>query len=836
MSQESEGLSFDLEWIIYSGQDDPDMLVEALVNEHYIPVYRLSLAMLEEDPRAAHQAAMQSIVSALLNIPRNRGSIQVDVWLYDLAQKVINRFEQGSASPIAPIGETFEAARFAPQESETSAKLLEIFETYGRKERYALIYYYLLGWVPRKIAAVLRVSEHAVLTQLELSRAEFRELPGIASAVTPAPLGLSAEQILIREQTQIDRRVSGIFQAQFPAPELSEADWERVKEQIISFAAESSTRKTGLTRFGLAAVILVAVLIIICLVSGAALVQSGLISPEMAIFSQAGQTTALQPTVSPEPLFPPEGEQQDYLYIVQPGDSLETISQELNLPQEKLSEWNDIDAYTLLIPGQALRIVPFATTTSPPTPVPNAPSAERLGQNADSASISHRLEISASLWRNLWIDSQVVDYGPVSYLGPPRIYHAQAWVAQPAQSLELYGLLGENPSSVYLVSGGVRYVHSPEWSIPRIVPWEQENDPLLLNERLRQMVFPHTAPWVRQEGHLDSVGREQIAGRETLIVDWFSVIGERRARLWLDNITGIALRIQEYGGPGYETLIAESMATEVIYNLEIPAETLFDPHAIQNQNYATLEEDGETSDQLALSLVARTHLPLDPAPVGFDPADSWLHFQFNEVAGNRPASDGAPAGPVELLADGYYLGPVKIYPPWGLRCTRSPDGQRLAYNLTSDGVFPPDSTLRWLNLEEPGTIYEPLPGFEAEAFAFSPDGRQLAVFGHQPEESFSGVKIIEIGTGESWPLISLHHAGSLAWSPDGAYLALVGQKIGIPGSYLMIIRVALEEVIFERPVQLSGSTQTFSWSALTWGVEFPLPMGNMGTCAQPPDG
>ena len=50
----------------------------------------------------------------------------------------------------------------------------------------------------------------------------------------------------------------------------------------------------------------------------------------------------------------------------------------------------------------------------------------------------------------------------------------------------------------------------------------------------------------------------------------------------------------------------------------------------------------------------------------------------------------------------------------------------------------------------------------------------------------------------------------------------------------MIIQARLGEVIFERPVELSGSRQEFSWSSMAWGLEFPHPMGDMGDCARPP--
>ena len=280
---------------------------------------------------------------------------------------------------------------------------------------------------------------------------------------------------------------------------------------------------------------------------------------------------------------------------------------------------------------------------------------------------------------------------------------------------------------------------SPDSELPTLSVWDETTEPILGNDRLRQMVYPQTGIWGTQQGRFESVDQDEIAGRDTIVIDWFNSSGHRQARLWLDVVTGLALRVQEYGGPDFQTLIVDTVATSILYNLEIPQNTLFDPHTLASQGYATLSEEEASgaeagSATLVVPLSRRPTLPPDPLPPGFSAGGSWLHFQFDPPVGMNYALGSVAGFPATLFTDGYTLGQVNFPPPWGLQCSRSPDGLRLAFNTSSDGVQPADTTLRWLNLKDTREIYEPLPGFQAEYFAFSPDSRSLAVSGYDPQD------------------------------------------------------------------------------------------------------
>src|SRR3989304_3740677 len=76
---------------------------------------------------------------------------------------------------------------------------------------------------------------------------------------------------------------------------------------------------------------------------------------------------------------------------------------------------------------------------------------------SSSNAIQRRMQESASLWKSIFLDAQLADYGPEGFIGAARIYRAQAWIAQPDQSIQLFGLLDGEPSSVYMLSNGRDY-------------------------------------------------------------------------------------------------------------------------------------------------------------------------------------------------------------------------------------------------------------------------------------------------------------------------------------------------------------------------------------------
>jgi hypothetical protein len=169
-----------------------------------------------------------------------------------------------------------------------------------------------------------------------------------------------------------------------------------------------------------------------------------------------------------------------------------------------------------------------------------------------------------------------------------------------------------------------------------------------------------------------------------------------------------------------------------------------------------------------------------------------------------------------------------------LRCERSPDGQRLAFNTGTDEIAPADDGLHWLNLKEPQSIYQPLPGLHATGFAFAPDSHRLAVFGYGEEPWKRGVYILDIGNGEYQFLMNLAYATSLVWSPDGQYLALIGSSTEEDYPTILVIHVDTAQIAYQGEVESLEGEKYVIGPMAGWEVEFPVEMGSMDQCAAPP--
>ncbi len=88
---------------------------------------------------------------------------------------------------------------------------------------------------------------------------------------------------------------------------------------------------------------------------------------------------------------------------------------------------------------------------------------------------------------------QAAKFGPPSYRGAPRLYRLQAWVSQPAQSIQLFGLLAADPASLYIYRGYRGDYLNPLLGLSYTKEAAATPDALLENEDLRQMVFPSTS-------------------------------------------------------------------------------------------------------------------------------------------------------------------------------------------------------------------------------------------------------------------------------------------------------------------------------------------------------
>lgn len=488
---------------------------------------------------------------------------------------------------------------------------------------------------------------------------------------------------------------------------------------------------------------------------------------------------------------------------------------------------------------QVSYVPPRATAVTP------GPPTEPLTRRSTPEEIQERLKESAQLWRTLWIDVQMTDYGPLSYIGPAKTYRARAWISQPAESLELLGALSGKPSNVYLVAGSESLTINPTQNLAKAEKWDGAAPNLLQNIHLRQLIYPAIALWA-QQGTLHAIGQSEIAGRVVVTVDWYNLLGKREVRLWIDALSGVVLRQQVYAGSDYKVLVWEAIVTQITYDQGGPPYDLSDYIKLETANSGQSEQLSPAQVLLptltpAIVATRRPTLPLETAPPALDPAHSALKFQFPKMADAAKRTSHTAETPVELFADDYYLGNTQFGLPWALRCTRSPNGERIAFNTGSDGTTQADERLHWFNLADSAALYQPLLGIRAYYFAFSPDSRQLAVLGLGVNDTPAIVYVVEIATGEYERIIELQQASFLAWSLDGNHLALVGIENEEDGQILLVVHLKTRQVTWRHPIQENGQVPT-SLAASEWGLQFPNlleapmneSMGGMDACATPP--
>ncbi len=351
---------------------------------------------------------------------------------------------------------------------------------------------------------------------------------------------------------------------------------------------------------------------------------------------------------------------------------LEQVQQAaLEVRRPRRPRWLIPAATGLLVLGSCLTLGMFAylagltpiiqlplAATPVSTPRPAVRQAWPLSLLSSSEAISQRLIESAELWSTVWMDVQAAKFGPPSYRGAPRLYRLQAWVSQPAQSIQLFGLLAREPSSLYIYRGYRGDYLNPLLGLSYTKEAAATPAALLENDDLRQMIFPSTSITAIQPGFFRAVRPEALLGRQALVVDWRNQYGQRRFRLWIDTRTGLLLRQQEFGGDDFDLLLSDHQATGLV--LDEPSPPVGLSTALQKlQQAPSTPEQGSAATPIillptptaAVRLENRSSLGQEPAPPGYDPRHARLEFEFpNNLEYSNASSDTASI-PVNLFAD-----------------------------------------------------------------------------------------------------------------------------------------------------------------------------------------
>lgn len=835
-------LAPDIDWMLQSGQASSEMLVEALVNEYYVPIYRLAMALLD-DPEAARQTSQDVFGAALLNVYRYRSGSGVQVWIYQIAIEVCRNAlrrlrRQRSFKASLPVSSDPMLFGSTTPSREADAALWLAVDALNEKAKLTALLHYLHGWGVSEIAQVLRNKDSAVQAHLRLVRQDCRE---------------AFHSTGLREE-ELDLLLSQTLQGRWPVPEMSVVDLDRIVVEVESHAGRQSSRRQRMTSVKEIALTLIAILFVAAFIWGAnmlvpepeptelpiptgAVTRSSLTESDVVIVI-TGETPTPQrsktwPTPDRSAMPTPTPTREGIMVTVKPGDTLESIAKEMDTTVEELRELNRLAEDTdlriglpLLIPGSLDAVGVLSATRVPP--VAQSGPAD---QPATSSELALHIQQNINSWNTLWIDAQVLIYGPEGYAGPPRVSRSQIWISR-EQLLVLIGSPMEGPEEVFLRNGTRFYRAKPGSNQPWFFALK-DNDPLSNPTREYMNLFFNTF-FGQQVGedrdHLRVVESEEIAGRAAWVVEKTYEADHLKALLWVDQSTGLILRRQQFQENAEKMLRDEVMVTAITYDVDFPQE-LFNPQLPWRGGYARdfTGEPASITTRLPSEVASgRQRLDYNLVPEDFDPSLAQLTFQYPLSFNHIDSLTNT-----ELFASDYYLGPVMFGNPWTLICDRSPDGQKIAYVSQPDKAQSQNAFLRWFNLSDPGEgVHRALGRTYVTHFAFSPDSHRLAVFGYNGQFAAGAIYILDIDTGEYNLLKHLIDANSFVWSPDGDYLALIATPTSIFQEEVMVIHTRTGEVVYREGIDIQSGRNYSDWPMLEWGIEFPVEMGGLETCAR----
>jgi DNA-directed RNA polymerase specialized sigma24 family protein len=480
---------------------------------------------------------------------------------------------------------------------------------------------------------------------------------------------------------------------------------------------------------------------------------------------------------------------------------------------------------------------------SNPTPVlpPVLPGALNLSSSPEE--VENRILNAHQFWHTFWADFDLVLYGPPGYVGPPHAIRAQVWLSQPDQSVLLTGPVDGNPD--YHFSGSDRGFF--RGTLDNLLRWYylSFDRHLVLGTGIENLTIPFS-DLKKGAVKLQISGLDSIAEREALVVDQINSRAETEARLWVDAQTGVLLRKRLFAKTDMDTVVLDAFATQISYDVSFPAE-IFAPDGVFGfkkfaQDVTGEPDTGETNQPEKQIFTASKWAPpanrrpfrsYPPPPPGFDPSDNQLTFQFWQYFTSwEPKVNGASTL-ADIFSGNYYLGSLDISDPFSAICDRSPDGARLALAQGTRGPAREQSLLTWIDLSDAKNINTLQLDLDLSKFAFAPDSRRLAVFGSG--KPLGSLYILDTDSGKLTKLLNLEYVRSLMWSPDGEFLAVIGNRESPEYSEeVMVIRSSTGEVTSSSPYNYRSRENAQNWPSKDGGRIFPEWMGGLAACADPP--
>jgi len=459
--------------------------------------------------------------------------------------------------------------------------------------------------------------------------------------------------------------------------------------------------------------------------------------------------------------------------------------------------------------------------------------------------------LSRQTWSSVWVDFTVILHGPGDYIGPPLVERHQVWLAyDQEQGVHLSGVLDGEQVSMELITidkpgpGDLALLHG-FWDFTLAgsqVPWFYlSSESIMSVPYMTNFFFIADYEFPPRELYFRAVEETVWAERPALVVEAVDSKGQLLATLWLDAVTGIALREQFFSGEGNRHVRLETRVDQIEYDRLFPErllEKLFthEDGYIFAANHTGIPESNQDKPDLLMweALSSYFLLPAMHLPEDHDLSSSMLSFVMLPTGADQ--SQGYKK--IALYADQYRLGELFLDDPWHAICTRSADGERIVISQWSQSAGEMISEIGWYDLlfMELNLIH--IPQVSIARLAFSPDDALIAAAGINQESGMSELFLIDTSTNQVEFIPDFTNAWSLAWHPDGSQIT----TLGLPSFRLHTpwnLRLQTYDLV-SRKITSETLENKFEWGYASiqipldgWTADFPLSMHGLEPCRFP---
>jgi DNA-directed RNA polymerase specialized sigma24 family protein len=823
-------ISETLEWMLQSRQVGDEILVQTLVHEQYSAVYRFVLSIIDSHEVNRGRNLVEQVISSAVEDPASYpGDLDVQVWLFEKAINFYERdFGMNRSSPYSAHIDQFSSER-----GSKNWAFMDWFDALPHELRISMVLKYLFHLSDSHIALVMDVPESRIAEHLAGSKSQL----GIQHG---------NQNIEVTDQDVLAALIE-----RWPELEIDQTDEKIVCQRILKGLKKKERRKRQLVILGEA---FLAVLVIIFVAGLGDLISMLTPEPTSEIVYETrmvNQIVYITPT--PGPTQPPTPfPDKAILYQAVGGETLLEIADKISFNALILEALNNIPADQPLSAGQQIMIGVSESRVIMPTPVsprstPESPPSipAPLSMSSSDEEIYQRILSGNEYWLTLWADALVIQYGPPGYVGDPELRRQQIWIDQPYFNYVLDGENGADVEFIYSAIGGWENLLNTQTGelLSSVGPQE-----LNYRSNLHEMIL-HSDFQGEFYGEVEVLAMDIIAGREVLVIDWFTDQASLRGsgfeseqeikligRYWVDTHLGIILRAQNYSRNMQNHLFEETIISKIKLNVPIPRR-LYD-RSQYLQTYFSRDHTGdyvlepiEMPEKIMVPSKSEEDIQYLSPPPDFDISNSQLTVHWASLSRFNPELGTT----IDLFADSYYLGNFEFTDPEQLLCARSSDGYFVAFTSWSQDLEMGYSPLGWFNLNSLPEVHYLNPEIMPYDFAFSPDNRQLAVYGCQRVgDQACGIYIIDLTTGEVRLLSSVEQGAELIWSPDGGEIAIQGSFLRKGKWRVLVFDSSSGSVIYDGPFDWEGFWVAPDSPIHDWGVQYPPLRGSLELCTQPP--